>query len=234
LIVTPSSPSAGTRKAKAAQTEVALKDAARRVLARGGYLETTISDITTEAGRSVGAFYRHFASKEQLLQALLADWLVEAGAQLASGDVSDDLSQESALRARVAVYWRTYRDHLPEIRALEQASLVSQSFAEQLAQIRSAELQTMREHLERAQAGGHELPGDPTLLASAFNALLEGFCRAWLVDGGPAVRRRLSEQEAVDTLTGMLRHGLLGPRAQAAAEPTRGQAAKRRSRPSRP
>jgi AcrR family transcriptional regulator len=202
----------GIRKAKAAQTEQALKDAARRLLARGSYLDTTIADITTEAGRSVGSFYRHFASKEQLLQALLLDWLTSAGERLSAGDAGDDLSEEAALRARVAVYWHTYREHVPEIRALEQAALVNAQFAEQLAQLRDAQLQTMREHLTRLRDAGFELPGDPAILASAFNALLEGFCRVWLADGEQPNASALSDEEAIETLTGMLHHGLLGPR----------------------
>ena len=49
----------------AAQTEVALKEAGRRVFARCGYLDAKITDIAAEAGRSVGSFYKHFAGKEE-------------------------------------------------------------------------------------------------------------------------------------------------------------------------
>ena len=69
----------------------------------------------------------------------------------------------------------------------------------------------MREHLERLRAGGFGLPGDPAVLASAFNALLEGFCAIWIAGGGEPIGRSLSDDEAIDTLTGLLAHGLLGP-----------------------
>jgi AcrR family transcriptional regulator len=203
-------PVGGRRKAQAAQTETTLKEAARRVFARSGYLDAKITDITAEAGRSVGSFYKHFGGKEDVLRALLADWIARAGAELAGHEAGDDLSEEPALRARVAVYWHTYRAHLPEIRALGQAALVNPAFAEQLTRFRHAQLQTMREHLEQLAARGFELPGDPAVLASAFNALLEGFCDIWIAGGGEPIGRELGDDEAIDTLTGLLRHGLTG------------------------
>jgi AcrR family transcriptional regulator len=154
--------------------------AGRQVFARSGYLDARITDIAAEAGRSVGSFYKHFAGKEELLEELLADWIAQAG------------------------------EHLPEIRALGQAAQVSPAFARRLTQIRHAELQTMRGHLERLRAGGFGLPGDPAVLASAFNALLEGFCAIWIAGGGEPIGRSLSDDEAIDTLTGLLAHGLLG------------------------
>jgi AcrR family transcriptional regulator len=196
----------------AAQTEAALKEAGRQVFARSGYLDAKITDIAAAAGRSVGSFYKHFTGKDELLQALLADWTAQAGRELSGHEAGSDLSAEPALRARIAVYWHTYRAHLPEIRALRQAAQVSPAFAQQLAQTRHAELATMREHLERLRAVGYDLPGDPAVLASAFNALLEGFCEIWIAGSGEPIGRKLSDDEAINTLTGLLAHGLTGPR----------------------
>ena len=201
-----------SRKAQAARTEVALKEAARRVFARNGYHGAKITDITTEAGRSAGSFYKHFAGKDDVLRALLADWLAQAGAELTADPAGDDLSQESALHARVAAYWHTYRAHLPEIRALGEAAQADPAFAESLAAMRHAGLATMRRHLERLREAGHALPGDPAVLASAFNALLEGFCQVWIAGGGEPIGRPLSDEEAIDTLTRLLMHGLAGQR----------------------
>src|SRR5450759_3331306 len=119
LRVAGSAPGGRSRRARAA-----LKEAGRRVFARSGYLDAKITDITAEAGRSVGSFYKHFAGKEELLTALLADWTAQAGEELAGHQAGDDLSEEPALRARVAAYWHTYRAHLPDIRALGQAAHV--------------------------------------------------------------------------------------------------------------
>jgi hypothetical protein len=136
-----------------------------------------------------------------------ADWLTQAGAELAADPAGDDLSQEPALRSRVAAYWYTYRAHLPEIRALGEAAQADPAFAESLAAMRRAGLATMRRHLERLRDTGHALPGDPAVLASAFNALLEGFCQVWIAGGGEPIGRPLSDEEAIDTLTRLLMHG---------------------------
>jgi AcrR family transcriptional regulator len=201
-----------SRKTQAAQTEAALRQAARRVFARNGYHGAKITDITTEAGRSAGSFYKHFTGKDAVLRALLADWLAQAGAELAADPAGDDLSQEPALRARVAAYWHTYRAHLPEIRALGEAAQVDPEFAKSLAAMRHAGLATMRRHLERLRDAGYALPGDPAVLASAFNALLEGFCQVWLAGGGEPIGRPLGDEEAIDTLTRLLAYGLAGQR----------------------
>ena len=46
-----------------------LLDAAITCFARNGFSETTIEDICREAGVSHGALYRHFKSKEDIIEA---------------------------------------------------------------------------------------------------------------------------------------------------------------------
>ena len=82
-----------SRTRAAAQTRAALKEAGRQVFARsGGYLDARVTDIAAEAGRSVGSFYKHFAGKEELLEELLADWIAQAGEQLAGHEAGGNLS----------------------------------------------------------------------------------------------------------------------------------------------
>ena len=209
----PAGPGA-SRKAQAAQTEVALKEAARRVFARSGYHGAKITYITTEACCSAGSFYKHFAGKDDVLRALLADWLAQAGAELAADPAGDDLSQEPALRARVAAYWHTYRAHLPEIRALGEAAQVDPAFADSGSRRDAA--RRARHHAAAlgaiARRRPHPARRPRQAPASAFNALLEGFCQVWIAGGGEPIGLLLGDQEAIDTLTRLLVHGLAGQR----------------------
>ena len=65
-------PLAGKRRA-AAQDVRRLVDAGLVVIRRHGGLDPKVSEIVREAGLSNQAFYRHFASKDELLLAILAE-----------------------------------------------------------------------------------------------------------------------------------------------------------------
>ncbi|MBD0324262.1 MAG: helix-turn-helix transcriptional regulator, partial [Aldersonia sp.] len=59
---------------KGRRTEAACHRAARQVFAEKGFLNAKIADIAATAGRSAGSFYNYYDNKQQLLEALLADF----------------------------------------------------------------------------------------------------------------------------------------------------------------
>ncbi len=63
-----------TRAARKAETRVLLRDTARDLFARDGFEGTSIGAITSAAGVAHGTFYVHFASKDALLDELLAEF----------------------------------------------------------------------------------------------------------------------------------------------------------------
>lgn len=58
------------RRYEAAEEHQRLLDAGFAVIGRRGYGDATVADILAEAGVSTRSFYRHFASKDELLHAL--------------------------------------------------------------------------------------------------------------------------------------------------------------------
>jgi AcrR family transcriptional regulator len=203
---------AGSRKAKAAETEVALKEAAGRVFARQGYLNTKITDITAEAGRAAGSFYNHFSGKEELLKAMLADMLATGDeAVLEPGSThSSDFTDRAAVRWHVAIYWEFHRTNVVVMTALRQAALVNAEFGAHLREIVTANQNDIAGHLEWIVRSGRTLPGEPDLTVSAFTALLDSFSLRWQVTGGRSTGREVTDDEIIDTLTTFLYRALNG------------------------
>jgi AcrR family transcriptional regulator len=63
------------RSERRAQTRAQLLDAAARVYARRGFAGATLDEVAAEAGFTKGAVYGHFGSKENLLLALVEEYL---------------------------------------------------------------------------------------------------------------------------------------------------------------
>jgi AcrR family transcriptional regulator len=199
----------GVRKARAADTAAALKDAARSQFLERGYLNTKITDITAAAGRATGSFYDHFSSKEDLLQALLADMREQASADIQQQDHprDHDLTDRRQLRAHLAVAWRAMRANLPVMAALYE-SAIAEGLGSGRAWARLVEDTGMlRVHLEYLRDRGHDLPGDPTLVAVAMGGLLSVLAYAVVPSGASGY----TDDEILDTVTTLLLTGLRGP-----------------------
>jgi AcrR family transcriptional regulator len=210
----------GVRKVRAAETEAALKEAARRQFAERGYLNTKITDITAAAGRATGSFYEHFAGKEDLLRILLADMHEQAGVQLGSGaHPPHDLTDPGQLRDHLAVAWNVMRDNRSVMIALFESAMAAGPASGALWERLAEDTVVLREHLEYLRGRGHQLPGDATLLAAAMGGMLSMLAYALLPAGSEAgpeqarPRPAYSDPDILDTVTSLLLYGLVGPTA---------------------
>jgi len=194
------------RKFRGGGPATALKDAARKVFAERGYLNTKITDITAAAGRAAGSFYNHFASKEELLQALLSDLLAAVDDTIdADPEHNPDFTERAAIRYHVAGYFTFYRANRTVMVAMQQAAMVDKTFAARLTELTAPDLGHLAEHLEYVQRAGHPLPGPPVAVAQAIGALLYGFANTYLEN--PV---GLNEEQAIDLVTDLIHSGVAG------------------------
>lgn len=195
-----------SRKERAAETEAALKAAAKRVFAERGWVGTKITDITAAAGRAAGSFYNHFPSKEALLRALLADLIVEGDAATLEPGHSMDFTDREAVRFHVAAFWAFYRRNLPVMVALREATQSDPALRAWLQELTREDGLHLQAHLTTVR----NLPGDPRLVVSAMNALIDQFAWTWLAAGGDGSGPPPSDEEAIELLTTMLHSGIAG------------------------
>ncbi|MBF6192716.1 TetR/AcrR family transcriptional regulator [Nocardia implantans] len=194
-----------SRREKSAETEQALKAAALRLFAERGYLNTKITDITSAAGRAAGSFYNHFASKEELLQALLND-LAAAGDERAEGPGHNpDFSDPDAVRYHIAGYWTFAREHAPVLRAVNQAALVNEEFARMVARFGSRQRADIADHVEGFADRGLRLPSTPDASLAMMFLLTQSLLAA--VEEGNV---ELTDEQAVEGLTRFVYRGLTG------------------------
>ncbi len=84
------------KQQRALETRNHILEAARSRIGHKGYDATSVSEICRDAGVSKGAFYHHFASKQEVFMVLLNGWLDDMGRQLSalastSGTIPDRL-----------------------------------------------------------------------------------------------------------------------------------------------
>ncbi|MCZ7525516.1 MAG: TetR/AcrR family transcriptional regulator [Acidimicrobiia bacterium] len=199
----PLPPSARGRK-----TRAAFEDAARRAIARHGFLRTTVADIATEAGRSPASFYNYFESKEDLLW-VLADQFPHEVIMRARSVIRRDAPPRERIEASARAYWMAYKEHLPVLVGVFQLAMKDDAFAQRWRDIRHVGVDNIEREIRRAQADGFCPDLEPRLAASALASMFEQFCFVWLGQGGEGdTRTSVDDDDAVATLSTIWYHAL--------------------------
>jgi len=176
------------RAEQAAETRAALLEAAKRLFATCGYLNTKVTDITAEAGRAAGSFYTYFAGKEELLAALLEEVATAGDQDARATEHKSDFSDPDAIRYHVASYWRIYHEHAATMLALRQAALVDENFARRLREFRRAQFDDIRDHLDHVA----NLPASPEVSLTVLATMLDGLTEMW---------SELPDDDAIEIIT---------------------------------
>lgn len=153
-------------------------EVAQRLLARHGGRGTALGQIAQEAGVSPAGLLHHFASKEQLLHAVLdaRDADDEVNADL-SGDIIEQLE-------RVTERFRRAPDLIGTLSVLRMESLDPKAPLHQrfLRRYRSG-IDWVAEGIRQGQrAGRYRTDLDPVLKATEIVAFLTGMETSWLLD----------------------------------------------------
>lgn len=176
-------------------TRASLIATARKVLAEHGYAETSMDELTAQAGLTRGALYHHFGDKQGLLAAVVAqlDAEMDERLQAISNDAEDawlGFCSRCHAYLEMALEPEIQRIVLRDARAvLGGASPDSQRHC----------LQSMQALIANLMQQGRVAPADPQALAALiYGSLAEA--AFWIAQGKDASARLAQAAAALDLL----------------------------------
>ena len=200
-----------TLTAKGRQTRDAIAQAARKLFAERGFHGTTLTEITSAAGKSPAAFYRYYADKEDLLAVLaesfLRDVVAPLGSQIHLPDSADD--SEFFVTA-VTAYWNMFKQNIGIMGAVDQLAPIAPRFAQVQAEFRRFGMDIVRASVERARDQGYGADLDPEHTALAISLLFERFTTVYLREDTTLQGVARTDQNAVQTLSTIWKRTLYG------------------------
>ena len=176
-----------TQEERRADTRARLLDAAATLFAAHGVDAVSVDAVAEAAGRTSGAVYDHFGSKQGLLLALLDEWKHSL-----MGVIVDELEASTTLDERLrAVARAVIVEPSPDTRRLlllERELGLRAARNDDIAQALRARMRAAQDNLRggfaRWRADGL-LPeeSDPDVLATAFRAVVTGLEMQQRIDG---------------------------------------------------
>ena len=202
-------PDPGNLSAKGRQTREAIAQAARTLFAERGFHGTTLSDITSAAGRSPAVFYRYYTDKEDLLAALaesfLHDVVTPSGLRLALPTSADD---DAFFTTVVSGYWTMFTQNIGIMIAVAQLAATQSRFAEVQNEFRRFGMDIIAASVRRAQEQGYGAELNPEWTAAAIALLFENFTT--VVAGNSELGLGIDDENAIATLSRIWKKTLYG------------------------
>ena len=202
-------PDPGNLSAKGRQTREAIAQAARTLFAERGFHGTTLSDITSAAGKSPAVFYRYFTDKEDLLAALaesfLHDVVTPSGLRLALPTSADD---DAFFTTVVSGYWTMFTQNIGIMIAVAQLAATQSRFAEVQNEFRRFGMDIIAASVRRAQEQGYGGELNPEWTAAAIALLFENFTT--VVAGNSELGLDIDDENAIATLSRIWKKTLYG------------------------
>ena len=197
--------------AKGRQTRDAIEHSARKLFAERGFHGTTLTEITSAAGKSPAAFYRYYTDKEDLLTVLadsfLRDVVAPLGPQLHLPDSPEDT--EFFLSA-VTGYWNMFKQNIGIMVAVDQLAAVRPRFAALQNEFRRFGIDIVRASVLRAKDQGYGADLDAEHTALAISLLFERFTTVYLREDTSMLGVASTDENAVRTLSTIWKKTLYG------------------------
>lgn len=160
--------------ARGERTRAALITAARTVFERDGFHDARLTDITAEAGCATGSFYTYFDSKEEILDAVLAEAqedMLHPGLPHVEAESDDDPT--AVLEAANRAYFEAYRRNAQLMLVREQVAGISQEFRDVRRRQGQVFVERNAKRIRDLQARGLADPDlDPDEAASALSGMV--------------------------------------------------------------
>jgi AcrR family transcriptional regulator len=166
-----------TRAMSAGERREALIDCAQELFFVAGYEPTTVNDIIDRAGISKGGFYHHFASKEDLLDAIvlrITEQIVLDARDVLSDPDLDALTRLNSFFAS-SVQWKA--KSAPQLRVLSEALLKPENvllFHRMVTAVEKILHPLLTRIVEQGVAEGIFNGPDPKIVADVFLSLMRG------------------------------------------------------------
>lgn len=156
--------------ARGARTRTALVAAARTVFERDGFTDSRIVDITREAGCATGSFYTWFASKAEVLSAVLYEAQRDVIVPRLDPDAADPFKE---LAEGHRQYFENYRRHAALMLVLEEVAAVDPAFRKVRRRRGEALARKTADVIAQMQARGLADPSlDPYPTARALDGMV--------------------------------------------------------------
>jgi TetR/AcrR family transcriptional regulator, ethionamide resistance regulator len=172
--VTKSWPSRRTAPAvrKGDVRERQILDAAEKLLATRGYAHMTVADIAAASGITRGALYFYFASKQDVLTALVAR-TVQALQEKSGAALADTAPVDEVISTALERTARLWREHGPVMRAAVDVSSTVPEIDQLWTGTADVFIEAITAVLKRGGVPPGEGPGDAAALGRALCWMIE-------------------------------------------------------------
>ncbi|HKR01216.1 MAG TPA: TetR/AcrR family transcriptional regulator [Pyrinomonadaceae bacterium] len=196
-----------------------IEGAAKELFIRRGFHATSMRDIASDAGTSLGNLYNYYRTKEAILESIIAKYqkVIDARLQQVFADIEEPFEPETLKRFGRAIRWMVGEHHdfwlLMYIDVLEFENRHFRRMFEGLAA--KLRKQFARQFAELKRSGELSDGVDPAI---GFTAVYMQFFNYFLVEKlfGGNNHFGITDDAVVNSLSHIFRHGILRPEARGA------------------